>query len=154
MENQRAAAARQRLTEYLEKKELLKTPERFVMLDEIYRRDGHLDVDELFDAMLNRKFRVSRATVYNNLEIMAECGLVRKVHFGANKARYEKALGCRQHQHLICLSCRKVVEFCDPRLGQIQQKVGESLGFLVHGHELVLYGHCGQTGCGCEVSAK
>ena len=147
MENQRAAAARQRLTEYLERKGLLKTPERFVMLEEIYQRDGHVDVDGLYDAMLNRKLRVSRTTVYNNLEIMAECGLVRKLRFGTNKARYEKALGCRQHHHLVCLDCRKVIDFCDPRLGQIQQGVGDTLGFLVHGHELVIYGHCNQTGC-------
>lgn len=147
MNNQKITVARQQLADCLEKKSLFKTEERFALLDEIYRRDDHFDADELYTSMLNRRFRVSRATVYNNLELLASCGLVRKHQFGTKKTRYEKTLGCRQHHHLICLDCRKVIEFCDPRLGPIQQEVGDALHFSMHDHELVLYGCCLQTDC-------
>lgn len=146
MENIKMAVARQRLAECLAAKGLSKTPERFVLLDEIYRHGNHFDADQMFVAMRERKFRVSLATIYNNLEILTDCGLVREIRLGTKKTRYEKALGCRQHHHLVCLGCGRVVEFCDPRLGQIQQQVGKSLGFAIHGHELVLYGCC-QPGC-------
>ncbi|MGF1533394.1 MAG: Fur family transcriptional regulator [Bernardetiaceae bacterium] len=133
---------KQIFTSHLERHNLRKTPERFAILEEIYVRTGHFDVDELYISMKNKSYRVSRATVYNTLDLLVECNLVTKHQFGKNLAQYEKCYGFRQHDHMICLDCQQVKEFCDPRLHQIKSSVGELMGFEIKHHALNLYGSC------------
>ncbi|NQW43378.1 MAG: transcriptional repressor [Bacteroidetes bacterium] len=126
-------------TSYLEKKKQRKTPERYAILDEIYTNKTHFDVETLYVQMKKRNYQVSRATVYNTLDLLLDCSLVKRHQFGQNIAMYEQSYGFRQHDHLICLNCNKVLEFCDPRIHQISTTMGGLLGFTVSHHSLHLY---------------
>lgn len=138
---------KQIFTAYLERKGLRKTPERYSVLEEVYSKQGHFDVESLYLTMKENNYRVSRATVYNTLDLLVDCDLVSRHQFGQNLAEYEKSYGHKQHDHLLCTECHQVIEFCDPRVHNIQKTVGELLGFEVMHHSLILYGDCKKENC-------
>ena len=120
---------KQIFTNYLEQNEYRKTPERFAILEEIYKRTDHFDAEAFYIHMKNQNYRVSRATVYNTLDLLVNCDLVTKHQFGKNLTQYEKSYGYKQHDHLLCVDCGNVLEFCDPRIQNIKDMMGELLKF-------------------------
>lgn len=132
---------------FLRERNQRQTPERFAILEEVYRTDDHFDADELYLRLKQQDVRVSRATVYNTLDLLLECNLVVRHQFGNKQAKYERAYRYWQHDHLICMDCNALFEFCDPRIQSIQEMVAEIFQFDISHHALNMYGRCLRENC-------
>lgn len=134
---------KQIFTEYLNAHGHRKTSERYAILDSIYSIKGHFDIETLHDLMINEeKFHVSRATLYNTIELLLNANLVVKHQFG-NSSQYERSYKVGTHHHLICTECGSVTEFQNEEL---QRAIASSpmKRFQMSHYALYVYGVCGK----------
>ena len=137
------------------------SPDRFAIFKEHLRRQGlkataqsddiahvffasnrHISVEELYNEVKRINPRIGYATVYRTMKLLTECGLAAERHFRDGEARYESQAEGRHHDHLICESCGKIVEFEEERIEALQAEVARRLGFRFTGHKMELYGLC------------
>jgi Fur family ferric uptake transcriptional regulator len=136
-------AAHEILVKHLKSgKKLRATPERFAILDTVLATQGHFDADDLYYRLITAGVKVSKATVYNTLDLLQQAGLVSKYRFAENMSRYEKAFGRPRHHHLICLSCGDIIEFVSDRLERIQDDVCAEKSFTPQSTTLQIFGTC------------
>ena len=140
MENSKIAeSVKQMFTDYLKENRCRRTPERFAILEAVYSISGSFDIDELLKHMEgNRKFRVSRATVYNTMSLLINANLVVHHQFGT-VSKYEKCFGAEK-SHMICTNCGKVTEISNLN---IKDTITANIKkFHLTHYSLYLYGLC------------
>lgn len=120
------------------------TPERFLVLDAALAYEGHFGADELYIEMRNNNVNVSRATVYNTLELVSQCGLIAKRNFGDNRTCYERKFGEENHDHVVCTNCGKITEFHSDKIKEVIDEIcgGLDFDFNFESYSFNIYGSC------------
>lgn len=142
-------AVKAELTKYLTQHKLRKTPERYTILDKIYSMNDHLTVDDIFSSLEDDSYHVSKATIYNTMELLTDAGLVHKHNFAGHQTKYERVTGISNHHHLICTQCGKLREIKDNSINNIlaSQHYGK---FQAQYADLHIYGLCSR----CQKKSK
>ncbi len=122
-----------------EAKGLRMTGQRRVIAQVLEDSDDHPDVEELYARASALDSGISIATVYRTVKLFEEAGILERVEFGDGRARYEDAER-DHHDHLIDINTGEVIEFCDPEIEALQEKIAKKLGYRLKGHKLELYG--------------
>ncbi len=127
------------ITDRCEARGLRMTGQRRIIASVLEDSDDHPDVDELYARASSRDPKISIATVYRTVKLFEETGILDKVDFGDGRARYEDAQR-DHHDHLIDLDTGDVIEFFDPEIERLQEKIAARLGYRLKGHKMELYG--------------
>ena len=115
------------------------TEQRRIVAQVLEESQDHPDVEALYARALKLDPRISIATVYRSVKLFEESGILEKLEFGDGRARYEDAER-DHHDHLIDMNSGEVIEFIDPDIEALQEKIAERLGYRLKGHRLELYG--------------
>ncbi|MDE0783739.1 MAG: Fur family transcriptional regulator [Planktomarina sp.] len=115
------------------------TEQRRVVAQVLETSHDHPDVEELYARALELDPRISIATVYRTVKLFEEAGILDKLEFGDGRARYEDAER-DHHDHLIDMQTGQVIEFVDPEIELLQEKIAQRLGYQLKDHRLELYG--------------
>jgi len=128
--------------DYLKKRDLKNTSERFLILDQIIKMQKHFEADSLLVQLKIKNKKISRATIYRTLELLVDSGLVKKNNFNAPHAFYEPVSGLTRHDHFVCQDCGKIIEFYDDTITKIQRNLQVIHGLEVLNYTYNLSGHC------------
>jgi Fur family ferric uptake transcriptional regulator len=133
-----------RFRNFLRSKGLKFTPERQIVLEEVFAIHDHFEAEDLLLRIRRHDRRVSKGTIYRTLNLLVESGLVRKVAFVDKHTHYEHVYGHGHHEHLICLSCGRVIEFYRELLEDSLAQVCKENNFSSKSHKVEVVGYCQQ----------
>jgi Fur family ferric uptake transcriptional regulator len=133
---------RERFRQYMVSKGLKSTRQREVILDEFLSSTDHLSTEELYLKVRSKHPHIGYATVYRTLKLFAECGIAQERDFGAGQTLYEPGQRGDHHDHLICTRCGEIIEFEDPRIERLQERVAREHDFVMASHRLEIFGLC------------
>lgn len=132
-----------RFEEYLRRNNLKLTPQRRRVFDRAFATHEHFSAEQLYEWLRGEdEPKVSRATVYRTLDVLARGGFVESLDTGRGELVYEHVLGHDHHDHLVCEGCGRIEEFHDERIEALQEEAARKKGFLLTGHLLRLTGLC------------
>jgi len=115
---------------------------REAVLETFLAAEHHLTAEELHERMLGQRIAVDLKTVNSALELMVGAGLARVIRLDDGIARYEHAFAHRHHDHLICRTCGKMIEFANAAIELLQEEIATAHHFVVEDHSLSIYGIC------------
>ncbi|MBI2933542.1 MAG: transcriptional repressor [Planctomycetes bacterium] len=127
------------------RRHLAVTSQRMKIARAVLEAQDHFTADALLARLKADGARVGRVTVYRTLKVLLEAGLVEERAFDKGRVAYERALGRSHHDHMICVTCRRVIEFESARIEREQRRQAQACGFEVLTHQHTLFGHC--RGC-------
>ncbi len=128
--------------EFLKKKGMRYTPEREIIIKEIFSIHDHFDVDSLYISMRKKEARVSKASIYRLIPLLIEANLIEEVFFDRGQMYYEHIYGHEHHCHLRCVNCKQILEFNDPRLKEIERDLADKFNYKILRHKLEVMGLC------------
>ena len=114
------------------------TTSRLIILDDILSNDSHRECEQIYEDLLNSDVKVSRATIYRTLDVLVKYKYVRKLDIGDGKVRYERKLGTKHHDHMICVETGDIIEFHNNEIETLQDEIAERNGYEIirHVHQL------------------
>lgn len=142
MPNRNTEELKGRLVEYMDREGLRSTAQRRLVSDVFFKSIGHLSIEDMLEKVRAIDQGVGYATVYRTLKLLKDSGLAFERHFGDGISRYEVADEGEHHDHLICQTCDKIVEFEDEEIERLQEALARSYGFELRRHKHELYGIC------------
>lgn len=130
------------LEDFLKSKSRKRSHQREEILDLFLKSPRHLTALELYGEVKKHNPSIGFVTVYRALKLFCECGLCRQLTLEDGVARFEKQLGHKHHDHLVCTKCGKVIEVVDETIEHHQERLFKKHGFYPERHRMELYGVC------------
>jgi Fur family transcriptional regulator, ferric uptake regulator len=130
------------LTDFLKDYGLRTTGQRKEILEYFYGKEGHLTPDELYIELRKKYPRLGRATVYRTLNLLKEAGLAEQIDCADGSRKFEHVHRKPHHDHMICLKCGSCIEFCSPKIEELQEEMAKKEGFEAKKHRLEIFGYC------------
>lgn len=128
--------------EYLSQKGLKSTSQRMIILETFLASESHFSTEELYLKLRAEYPKIGYATVHRTLKLFAECGIADERNFGDGQTRFEPVHEAEHHDHLVCKDCGLIIEFEEPQIEELQEKVAAAHNFTIQTHRLELYGRC------------
>jgi Fur family ferric uptake transcriptional regulator len=133
---------KERLKTYMKQKGFKSTRQRDIIASEFFKCEDHITAEDLYMKINKRHKEIGSTTVYRTLKLLAESGLATARVFADQLIRYEPVSEDEHHDHLICLDCGSIIEFEDPKLERLQERIASDFGFSIVDHKVEFYGHC------------
>jgi Fur family ferric uptake transcriptional regulator len=128
--------------DYLRSRGLRATAERRALLAAIFAQHRHIDADEVLVAVRQSGHKISRATVYRNLDLLVSCGLVHKVRSSGGRFVYEHLHPGQRHEHITCRDCGRIAEFVSPGISALLAEICRAHGFEPRENQVSIVGRC------------